>query len=322
MFDRRGGTALFIVGLSLALTAGGTFAQAEPDPSGAAVREGWVAVSGSGPAFSLQLPPGWSQGAAGPDDLAVATSEAGAFLSLATDDVTTDADFDAYVTSVEKRLEKQREGDVPTVFRMTPAGLVARLELAPGKRQQATEHSALFLFPACEDGARTLTISGLAPVEPEGGAADEWDLIAAAVNPCSADPIPGPVVDALTAELAAAYHAFATETNARTDLIVGKLEQGGSVARWARTAGALAAVYEERLPVLMALPWTPETRLLSDAMADAYEGVIDIFGDRLAKARNARTINRSFDEIDEAFAALTAAGRAIRLAVGLPTVAR
>jgi hypothetical protein len=322
MFDRRGGTALCIVGLSLALTAGSTLAQAEPEISGAAVREGWVAVSGSGPAFSLQLPPGWSQGAAGPDDLAVATSEAGAFLALSTDDVTTDTDLDAHVTSVEKRLEKQRKGNVPTVFRMTPAGLVARLELAPGKRQQATEHSALFIFPACEDGTRTLTISGLPPAATEGGAPDEWDLIAGAVNPCSADPTPEPVVDGLTAELAAAYHAFATETNARTDPLVRRLQQGGSVSRWTRTAGAFASVYEERLPLLMALPWTPETRSLSDAMAGAYTGLIDLFGGRLAKARNARTINRSFDEIDEAFAALTAAGRAIRLAVGLPSVSR
>ena len=174
------------------MAANGVQAQSdsESEPGGAAIREGWVLVSGAEPPFSLALPPGWSQGAAADDSLAVATSEAGPSLVLASGESPVEADFDAYVTSVEKRLEKQRKGDVPTVLRMAPTGLVARLELAPGKRQEASEHSALFLFPACEDGHRSLTVSGDPPLSPAGGAPDEWDLIASAVNPCSADPAP------------------------------------------------------------------------------------------------------------------------------------
>jgi hypothetical protein len=226
------------------------------------------------------------------------------------------------VTRVEKKLEKARKGNVPTVFRSGPEGLIARLEQAPGKRQSAAQHSALFLYPPCPDGARTLSITGAPPAATEDGSPDEWDLIAGAVNPCSTEPAAEPVLDPAVSELAAAYFVLADEANGKISPIVSQLNRGGAISRWAKTAARLGGVYEAYGPRFEALAWTPESSPLGDRLVSAYARTADLFSDELAKARTVKAITSRYDDIDAVFLEISDAGRAIRLALGLPTVAR
>lgn len=91
--------------------------------------------------------------------------------------------------------------------------------------------------------------------------------------------------------------------------------------QWAKNAarsGDLFAEYGQRFDDL---PWTAETRPLGDAIVAAYTDLADLFQDRLSKVKNDRAINKGIEESDRTFGAIDEAGRTIRLAIGLPTVA-
>lgn len=329
MSDRRIHLALASASLAVLVTASAVHAQAasptptadaaEADGAPTAVREGWTLVAGENPPFSIELPPEWSQ--TDDDGLVGATSTAGESLLLTVDEPPDETEFDAYVTRVERALEKRLKRAVPTVFRRTGSGLVARLDQAPGKRRAGSEHTALFLFPTCDDGARTLSISGMPPGAALDAAPDAWDRIATAVNPCSAEQAAELVLTPEEATLAAAYHELATEVNDKREPIVARLEKGGAVADWTKAAGRFGRLYGEYAPRMEALPWTPDTAPLGATLATAYRDAADLFIG-LSKLRNAKAINARLGQSDPVLEAISSAGRAIRLALGLPTVPR
>ncbi len=85
---------------------------------------------------------------------------------------------------------------------------------------------------------------------------------------------------------------------------------------------------EKQIPILTdaserldALPWTDETRPLVDALMAAYADATQVWVG-LAKARNVRAIESQYEDLDRTAVAQRAAGRAVRLAIGLPTLAQ
>lgn len=329
MSNRR--TTLFLASacVTLLLTTSAVHAQTTtptPEPGAAEVaslasgtREGWTLLTGEEPAYSVQLPAGWEPTVG--EGLLDATSIADETLIFTVGKPTEETDFDAYVTRVEKSLEKRLKKAVPTVFRNTGSGLVARLDQAPGKRQAANQHAARFLFPPCADGARTLTITGERPAAGEDGAPDTWDQIAAAVNPCSAEPAEQLILAPEETELAAAYFELATELNDKREPIASRLDRGGAIAGWTKAAGRFGRLYEQFAPRMAALPWTPETAPLGGTLVTTYRDVADIFIE-LSRLRTANAINARLAQAETALAPITPTGRAIRLALGLPTVTR
>jgi hypothetical protein len=284
-----------------------------------AARAGWALYQRQEPAISVQLPTGWQEVAG--DGTFAASGPAGEMLELAVEDVPGDVDFDAYVTRQEKVLEKSRKQSVPTVFRMTSSGLVARLDQAPRKGEPAGSQTSLFLYPTCDDGARTLTIVGSPPEPTLDGSPDAWDEVAAAVNPCAADPAAALMIDPEVAALAGQYYALVTAQNAKVAELQAVLSRGVTVAEWRKQSRKIGTALTDTSERLEALPWTEETRPLVDALMAAYADETEVWTE-LSTARNVRAVESKFDDLDRAGTARTTAGRAIRLALGLPTVSR
>ena len=90
------------------------------------VRDGWTLATSDAPAFSVQLPPDWSQSAA--TSGIAATSTAGEALATTPEALPDEADFDTWVTRVETDLEKAAKDDLPTTFRQVGTGVVARID--------------------------------------------------------------------------------------------------------------------------------------------------------------------------------------------------
>jgi hypothetical protein len=219
---------------------------------------------------------------------------------------------------VEKALEKRGKRDVPTALRATSSGLVARLDQGRPKGEPAGTQTSLFLYPTCDDGPRTLTIAGGSPEPTLDGSPDAWDEIAASVNPCSSDAAAELLLSSETVALGGQYFALVTKSNARYNALTEAAGSGPTVNVFNRLAGRIATVLTENSELMDALPWTEETRPLADAIMAAYADEIGLWTE-LAAARNAPAIESRFDDLDRTAAAIGVAGRAIRLATGLPT---
>ncbi|CAN5738327.1 hypothetical protein BH23CHL8_BH23CHL8_29090 [soil metagenome] len=281
------------------------------------VKDGWTLSLRQQPALSVQLPAGWQEIAG--EALVTASGPGGETLELAVGEVSEDADFEAYVARVEKALEKRRKQSIPTVFRAASSGLVARLDQARRKKEPAGTQTSLFLYPTCDDGTRTLTIVGASPEPTSDGAPDAWDEIAASVNPCSADAAAELALSPEQIALGEQYLAVATKQNADYFEQFAVLQKGATVPVWRGQSGAIASVLTDTSALVDALSWTAETRPLADALMAAYADEIQIWSG-LATVRNVRAIDAQQGALEPAGEAKSAAGRAIRLALGLPTL--
>ena len=187
-------------------------ADTAPGASIDGVRDGWTLAANEDPTFSVQLPPGWTQGAT--TSGIAATSTAGEALTATPESLPDEADFDAWVTRVETDLETAAKDNLPTTFREVGTGVVARIDEGTSGGAPEGQVTAHFLFSLCAEGALTMDITGPAPAPTEGGAPDAWDDIASGVNPCAADPAPERVLDPELARRGAVYFDVVTRANA------------------------------------------------------------------------------------------------------------
>ena len=173
------------------------------------------------------------------------------------------------------------------------------------------------LTAACEDGARTLEISGPAPEPGQAGGPDAWDSIAASVSPCSSEPMPelvlGPQIDALRA----AYVARSDELNPRLSQGVDDLFSGGTFKKWAKDSRGLADVYDEFVSSNPGLPWTSETLPLAEAQTAKFREIETFYRTRMANAATNKEIDRLTRQLEGLDASLLEATTAVRLAIGL-----
>jgi hypothetical protein len=230
--------------------------------------------------------------------------------------------------SVEKDVEalladgRNVAGGTPAqpTYRQAAGGPVARLGVARSADEVSDDShvTARFLTEPCEDGARTLELTGPAPAPGADGGPDAWDSIAASVSPCSSEPMPelvlGPEVDTLRA----AYFARSEEFNPRLVAAVDQLYSGGTFAKWAKDSRRVADLYDQLVQSNAELPWTAETLPLAEVQASKYREAVSFFRDRMAKATTNRQINRLVKQHERLDASVLEASTAIRLAIGLP----
>ncbi len=289
---------------------------AEPANS---IRPGWTLFVRTEPAVSIQLPAEWQEVVG--EAIFTASGPAGETLELAAGSTSRDADFEAYVARLEKSLEKSRKQSIPTVFRTTSSGLVARLDQPRRKKESAGTQTSLFLYPTCEDGTRTLTITGAPPEPTPDGSLDAWDELAASVNPCTVDAVTELVLTPEVVELGARYLELMTDQYAEYLAHFSVLQEGATVPMWRKQSAVLATVQADTSELVAALPWTAETRPLGEALRAALADESQVWAG-LATVRDVRDIDKRQGELGPTGAAKAAAGRAIRLALGLPTVAQ
>jgi hypothetical protein len=332
-------SALVAVGAALMLVAPVTAQSADEsaspgqadDLSTDGVRAGWILHTLEEPAFSIQLPPGWAIGSAS-DGLLGATGPDGETLVVRLDESATGEPLGTYTQRSWRTVEKDVEalladgrdvaGGTPTapVYRQAAGGPVARLGVARSadKVSDGSHVTARFLTAPCEDGARTLEITGPAPQPGTDQGPDAWDSIAASVSPCSSEPMPELVLGPEVVALRGAYLATVEEVNPRLFAAVDELFSGGSFKKWAKDSGRVADVYDEYVQLLPGLPWTVETLPLSDAQTAKYREMAAFYRTRLAKATTNREIDRLIKQVERLDASLLPATAAVRLAIGLP----
>jgi hypothetical protein len=336
----RGLGALVAIGAAFMLVAPVTAQSADEsaspgpadgsDTAGDGVRAGWMLHTSDEPAFSIQLPPGWAIdpsadglfGATGPDGetLVVSLDESATGVPLGT---YTERSWGAVEKDVEALLADGREvaGGTPTepVYRQAAGGPVARHGVARSEDQvsDGSHVTARFLTAPCEDGARTLEITGPAPQPGTDQGPDAWDSIAASISPCSSEPMPELVLGPEVAALRAAYLAVGEEVNPRLFAAVDELFSGGSFKKWAKDSRAVADVYDEFVRLLPGLPWTAETLPLSEAQTAKFGEMAAFYRTRLAKATTNREIDRLIKQVERLDASLLPATAAVRLAIGL-----
>ena len=331
--------AITITGAAVAglVATGPTFGQASESMAGEGVRAGWSLYASDAPALSIQLPAGWVvDPAVDPADegVLVATGPNGESLALRVDEGAAGEPLESYTKrswrSVEKAVEalladgRNVAGGTPAepTYRQAAGGPVARLGVARSADEVSDDShvTARFLTAPCEDGARTLEITGPAPEPGPDGGPDAWDSIAASVSPCSSEPMPelvlGPEVDALRA----AYFARGEEVNPSLVAAVEELYGGGTFAKWAKDSRRVADVYDELVQSNAELPWTAETLPLAEAQTSKYREAVSFFRERMAKATTNRQIDRLVKQHERLDASILEANTAIRLAIGLPAV--
>ena len=274
-----------ITGVAVAALAatGPTLGQSTEGAAGEGVRAGWSLHTSDAPAFSIQLPAGWVVDPAA-EGLLVATGPNGESLALRLDESVAGEPLESFTQrswrSVEKDVEalladgRDVAGGTPAqpTYRQAAGGPFARLGVARSADEVSDDShvTARFLMAPCEDGARTLELTGPAPEPVLDGGPDAWDSIAASVSPCSSEPMPelelGPEVVALRA----AYVARGEEFNPRLVAAVDQLYSGGTFAKWAKDSRRVADVYDELVQSNAGLPWTAETLPLAEAQTSKY----------------------------------------------------
>ena len=237
----------------------------------------------------------------------------------------TERSWRAVEKDVEALLADGRDvaGGTPTepVYRQAAGGPVARLGVARSEDEvsDGSHVTARFLTAPCEDGARTLEITGPAPQPGTDQGPDAWDSIAASVSPCSSEPMPELVLGPEVVALRAAYVAVGEEVNPKLVASVDELFSGGSFKKWAKDSRRVADVYDEYVQLFPGLPWTAETLPLSEAQtASISVSSAAFYRTRLAKATTNREIDRLIKQVERLDASLLPATAAVRLAIGLP----
>jgi hypothetical protein len=323
-------TGAAIAGLATTGAALGQASESTAPGAGDGVRAGWSLHTSDAPAFSIQLPEGWVVDPAA-EGLLAATGLNGESLALSLDEGVVGETLESYTKASWRSVQKDVEalladgfnvaGGPPAepVYRQTADGLVARLGVARSELDVSDDShvTARFLTEPCEDGARTLEISGPAPEAIPDGGPDAWDSIAASVSPCSSEPMPEVVLSPEADALRAAYFAPSQEWADRRSALLDELYGGGTFAKWAKDSRRMAALYDERAELNMGLPWTPETLPLGEAQTAKFREAASFFRDRMAKATTLRQINRLNKQHERLDAAILEANSAVRLPIGL-----
>ncbi len=235
----------------------------------------------------------------------------------------TERSWRAVKKDVEALLADGRNvaGGTPTepVYRQAAGGPVARLGVARSEDEvsDGSHVTARFLTAPCEDGARTLEITGPAPQPGTDGGPDAWDSIAASVSPCSSEPMPELVLEPEVVALRAAYVAARDEVYPRLVASVNELFSGGSFKKWAKDSRRVADVYDEYLEVYPGLPWTVETLPLSEAQNEYFRELGAFYRTQMANAKTNREIDRLIKQLERMDASGVEATVAVRLALGL-----
>ena len=272
-------------------------------------------VTGTAPAFAIELPEGWRVGTGAA--LLQATSPTGDTLVFANDPVPTEATFDEYALRVEKDLETSAGAPLGMSFRQAGTGLIGRIAtVVPDPKSLGSPATALFLYPACTDGARTLTITGmpaLLPTPPDRGL-DTWDVIAAAVDPCAETPAPALVLDPAVVALIDPYIAISTDYASH---LVSTVSSSLSVAQKAVKNNVAAA--ERYIAATTALPWTPELQPLADALVSVIRDKVAV-GRKQLVAKTIKAFNALVAQDHQLSLPNLLAANALRLAMGRATV--
>jgi hypothetical protein len=308
------------------LVPAGVLAQAGTSPSPSLVAASTTAGaagspegfwSGDDPAWSMTLGGDW-QVTPG-DSLLSATGDGPSQLRLTTEELPGGSSFDEDAGLVEERLEAAagKDVDLDLTFRRTGIGTVARIAYPPDAQG---EHS-VFLFPACPDGLRTLDLTGSPSGSDVPGGPDQWDVIAASVNPCSAEPAAVLEVSPEVQALAAAYLELASASNERIDRVARPIIKGANVKVWNRVMKQIRSYRSETIEGVEALAWTPDLVPLVDEYVDATNALIDREG-RFVTARMARDLEKNLKPWSAQLDAAGAAAGRLRLALGLPTLPR
>jgi hypothetical protein len=320
-----------------ALSATGPALGQGTDDTSEGVRAGWTLHASEAPAFSIQLPPGWDIDPAS-DGLLGATGPDGETLVVRLDENATGESLDSFAKQSGRAIKDELEalvGDgrlsldgrpvISTVFRQAASGLVARLDGPSGQRMddptvEEGQATARFLVPPCEDGARTLEITGPALEPQPDGAPDAWDSIAASVSPCSSGASPELVLDPAVTALRAAYWAMAQDINPPLVAAFDELGGGGTAKKWTKDSVRIADLYDDQAERILDLPWTTETRPLAEAVAAKYDEASTFFRKTMARAISDRAFRTADKENTRIQASTTEAVNAARMAIGLPTV--
>jgi hypothetical protein len=223
---------------------------------------------------------------------------------------------------VETELETSAKINLLTTFRQVGTGLVARIDEGTTAGDAAGEVTSHFLLPLCPDGALTMDITGPAPAGMENGQPDAWDMIASGVNPCATDPAPERVLDPEVVAAGPRYLALVGPANAATTKAYGPLSKDTTLKVWKKQAAKIAAIVKRLVADLQAESWPASVQPQMDALIAADQDAAKLWGKTFAKAKNSKGITSHYDDLDAVNAGTRAAGRALRLALGLPTAPR
>jgi hypothetical protein len=253
------------------------------------------------------------------DALVSATGADGSQLRLTNEALPRGTSFEEDAALVEAQLEAAagKNVDLGLTFRRTGVGTIARIAYAPDSQ---VEHS-VFLFPACPDGMRTLDLTGTFSGSDVPGGPDEWDRIAASVNPCSAEPAAVLEISPELRALAGAYLELAAASNERIDRVARPIIKGANVKVWNRVMKQIRGYRTEFIEAVEALAWTPELLLLVDEFVDATNTLVEREG-RFVTARKAQDLEKNLKPWSAQLDAAGAAAGRLRLALGLPTMPR
>ena len=304
--------------VAIALAGGVVAAQSEaptvsPSPlASPAVTAAPPLVTGTTTAFAFALPVEW-QVTSG-DALLQATGPLGATLALVNEVVPTEPTFDAYVGRVERDLEKAAGTDLPTTFRQAGSGVIARIETATHNGPP----TALFLFPACADGARTLTVAGAPTAAETAGGPDSWDRLAASLDPCAVDPAPDLVLDPAAAALGPQYLALTDAWITHMTDAYKPLARSVPVKVWNKQMKKITAIDGGFIDSVAALPWTPELQPLADAWREAQQASLSAYR-AMSKEKTVRGIDALQRSLERGLEPRKAASAALRLAMGIAT---
>jgi hypothetical protein len=273
--------------------------------------------SGTDPAWSLALSPQWWQIADG-EDLVTANGASASRLSFRNDPLPGGATFEEDVSLVEARLEKDSGEKLDLTFRRTGIGTVARIMLP---FVSGTGDHAVFLFPACEDGMRVLEIVGTFFVSELAGGPDQWDEVAASVNPCSADAVPAIALTPEVQALATQYYTLARDIAGQIDVIAKPIIKGAPPKVWNRVMKQIRALRTDLAEQVEAMAWTPELLPVAQSFIAATRSLVDseaVF----QKAKKVKQIEANLGPWGDVLDAARAAGAELRLELGLSTLPR
>ena len=233
-----------------------------------------------------------------------------------------EADFEAWVSRVESELETAAGVDLPTTFRQVGAGLVARIDQGTTSADAEGEVTARFLFPLCAESALSMDVSGPAPKPTQNGDPDPWDLIASGVDPCATDPAPERLLDPDVLAAGPRYLAIVAPANIASAKAYEPLASDTSLKVWRRQAAKIARIITQLVADLEGETWPASVQPQVDALIAADEAAARLWGKTFANAKNGKGITSHYDDLDTVNAGTSAAGRELRLALGLPTAPR
>jgi hypothetical protein len=272
-------------------------------------------ITGSMPAFAILLPEGWQVASGGA--LLRATSKTGGVMVLANEAIPPEATFNDYALRVEKDTKMTSTNvDVKMTFRQAGTGLIGRIGIYPSG--STTSIASLFLYPACADGARTLSLTGpgatLLPTPPDRGL-DTFDVIAANLDPCAETAAPALVLDPAVIALIDPYIAISNALSASQV----STEGFSTISDVHKQVKINLAAEETYIAATTALSWTPALQPLVDTLVSVHREIVVVYQKQMA-AKTVKAFNDLIVQTERLAPSNLAAANALRLAMGRATI--